>query len=162
MTHRPARKAADFGDVSTQNSSRGARKATRSEFDSFGAESLFRFRTTKTDCGHGNRLIVLANAKSRIEPVGLGPAFDEPQRVSAAGGESLDGSGGDHGMCRFIGRRDASSHFSQNSIDKRSGGTLASALDEFDALIDGSTRGNAAEPAQLINSEAERSEDLGI
>ena len=65
------------------------RKCPGSEFDSFGFDLLFRFRTAEADCGHGNRLIVPADAKGGIESVGLGPAFDEPERVGTAGSESF-------------------------------------------------------------------------
>jgi hypothetical protein len=82
-------KSSSPGDVSVLNSARRVKEHTRSKLDSFGAERLFCFRMTKTDRGHGNRLVVLANAKSGIDSVGLDPAFDEPEWVSAAGSESL-------------------------------------------------------------------------
>src|SRR5580704_4883953 len=141
-----------LGDVPAQNSSRGGQQSAGSEFDSFGAELLFCFCAAKTDCSYRDRLIVLANAKSGIESIGLGPAFDEPRWMSAAGCESLDGSSADRGLSGFVGRRNASRHFSQHGIHEGSGRTLPGALDEFDALKDGGTRGNASEPAQLINS----------
>ena len=68
--------------VSVLNPARGDQKSTRSQVDSFGAKLRFRFWTTKADRGHGNRLVMLANAESGIEPVGLGPS----DRPATAGG----------------------------------------------------------------------------
>ncbi len=78
-----------FRNVPAQDSSRGGKESAGSEFDSFGPKLLFCFRTPKPDCGHGNRLIVLADAKRGIESVRLDPAFDEPGRMGAAGGEQV-------------------------------------------------------------------------
>jgi len=73
------------GDIPVLNSSRGRKKSTGSEFDSFGAELGFSLRATKTDRGHGNRLIVAADAERGIESIGPGPPFDEPRRVGTTG-----------------------------------------------------------------------------
>ena len=54
----------------------------------------------------------------------------------------------------------ARSDFAQDGIDEWSGRAFAGTLDEFDALVDGGTGGNAAEPAELVNSEAECGENL--
>src|SRR6266446_2142167 len=78
-----------LGEVSLQDSSGRGKENAGSEFDPLGAELCLYVRTTKTDCGHRNRLIVLANAKSRGESVGLGPAFDQPARMRAVDGQSL-------------------------------------------------------------------------
>jgi hypothetical protein len=82
-------KSGGLGDVPVPHSSRRGKESAGSEFDSFGAEPVFCFGTTKADCGHGNRLVVLANAQSGIESVGFDPTFDEPEWVGTAGGESL-------------------------------------------------------------------------
>ncbi len=143
------------------HSPRRGKESTGSEIDSFGAELIFRFRTAQADRGHGNRLVVLANAQSRMDAVGLRPTFDKPQRVSAADGESFGGSAADRMLRRVVRLRDAERKFAQDSIDEWSCGTLASAFDEFDALMNGSTCGNASE-RELINRETECRENLKI
>src|SRR5271157_853329 len=65
-------------DVPALDSSRRGQESSGSEFNSFRSDLLVRFRATETDCGHGNRLIVLADAKCGVETVGAGPAFDQP------------------------------------------------------------------------------------
>src|SRR5260370_20440230 len=52
--------------------------------------------------------------------------------------------------------------FTQHRIDERSGGTLAGALNQFDTLVNCSARGNAAEPTQLVNRQAQCSEYFKI
>ena len=117
------------GHISVLHSACGGQECPGSEFDSFGFDSLFRFRTAETDCGHGNRLIVSADAKGRIESVGMGPAFDEPQRVGTAGSESFCRSIAD---CRWEGvvdSGDAGVELPQDRIDEGGSGTFAGALD---------------------------------
>ena len=52
--------------------------------------------------------------------------------------------------------------FTQDGIHEWSGGSLASALDEFNAFVDRGARGNAAEPAELIDGQAECGENFEI
>src|ERR1700728_829374 len=76
------------GDVSALHSPRRCKKGSGSQFDSFGAQSLFRFRMPETDRGNGNGLIAPANSQREIEPVSPYPAVNQPLRMGAAGGES--------------------------------------------------------------------------
>jgi hypothetical protein len=55
-------KSGRLGNVPVLNSPRRGEESAGAEFDSFGEELIFCFGTTKADCGHGNRLIVPANA----------------------------------------------------------------------------------------------------
>ncbi len=92
----------------------------------------------------------------------MDPAFDEPSRVSTAGSESLGGNTTDRGRRNFGAGRDAVGELAEDGIDEWSCGTFPSALDEFNALIDGGAGGNAAKPTELVNRKAERCENLEI
>jgi hypothetical protein len=58
--------------------------------------------------------------------------------------------------------RGNSGKFAQHGIDERCGGTFACAFDQLHALINGSTCGNASEPAELINGESKSGKNLEI
>src|SRR5271168_4452559 len=73
------------GDIPALHESGRGEKSTGSEFDSIGVQLSFCCRAAKTDRGHRHRLIVLADAKRRIESIGPGPALNEPRRVGTTG-----------------------------------------------------------------------------
>src|ERR1700722_153421 len=79
-------------DVSVLHPSSRSQESTRSQLDSLGAESIFRFRMTKTDRGHRHRLVMTANLNRGFEPIGPNPAFDEPLRGGSAGSKFFCGS----------------------------------------------------------------------
>ena len=144
------------------NSSCGGKETTGSEIDSFGSELGFCFRATKTDIGHGNRLIVPADVRGGIESIGPCPAFDEPQWVGTAGSERFYRSSADRGLPKGFSVGDVRAEFPQHRIDKGGSGTFAGALDELYAFVDGSAGGNACEPAELVGREAECGKNLEI
>jgi len=150
------------GDVPLQNQASRSKKCAGSEFDAFGAKLLFRFGTTKAKCGHGNRLVVLANAASGGETVDCGPTLDEPQWMRTRGSESL----GRRVFVRELRRRGglgkASGQFTQDGIYEGRGGTFARALDEFHALVDRSAGRHAGEPAQLVDRDAKCGKNFRI
>ena len=150
------------GHISVLHSACGGQERPGSEFDSFGFDLLFSFRTAEADCGHRDRLIVSADAKGGIESVGLNPAFDEPQRVGTTGSEGFCRSIADCGLRGVVDVGDVRVELPQDRIDEGCSRTLAGALDELYAFIDGGTGGNAAEPTQLVNREAERGENLEV
>ncbi len=162
MTQRPARRRGSLGDVAVLHSSRRSKERTGSEFDTFGAEAIFCFGSAKAHRGHGNRLVVQANAKSGFDSIGLDPALDEPQWVRTAFRKRLGRGMVDLVLRGAVALRDADGELAQNRIHERSGGTFASALDKFNALIDRSAGGNASEPTELINREAKCGENFAI
>jgi hypothetical protein len=163
LNHAEARtESGRLGDVPVLNSSRRRQKGTGSKFNSLGAEPFFCFGTAKTDRGHWNRLVVAADVPGSFEPVSTGPAFDEPQRVRAAGRESLGRSVTDLGWVNLLAGQNAGREFPQDGIDEWGGGAFARAFDEFNTFIDSSAGGNAAKPAELVHGEAESDENLEI
>ena|SRR5208283_1044754 len=146
-------------DVATPNLSRGSEESASSQFDPFGAKPLFCFGMTETDRSHRDRLIVPANLYCSFEAISLSPAFDEPHRMCAAGGECLGGITVNRRRSSRAGR---GRELAEDGIDEGSGGTFASTLDQFHALIDGSTGRNAVEPTELIRSESKSCENFDI
>ena len=149
------------GDVALQDSSSGSEENAGIQFDTFSVEPVLRFRMTQTDCCDGNRLVVQANAQSRVESVSLYPAFNHPQRVGAACSESF-GRSAARALRSFVVRGNAGGEFAQYRVDERSGRALAGALNEFNTFVDCSAPRNTAEPAELVNRKAERGKNLKI
>ena len=130
LNHAEARsESGSSRDVSVPNLSSRGEESAGSQFDSFAAEVVFRFRMTKTDCCHGHRLILPANLPRGFESIGLRPAFDEPQRMSTAGGECLGRGTLNRGWRSVEAWRSSTNKFTQHSIDEWSGRTFAGALD---------------------------------
>lgn len=142
-------------NISGLSAAGGGQELTWLQTDGFALQIGFGSAGSQTEGGLGYRLIVAADLKSGWEAVLGDPAFDEPERMRQVASQSLRGSGFGWGV-RGAGE------FSENGIYEWDGGTLAGALDEFHAFVEGGAFRDASEPAELIEREAKCDENFWI
>jgi len=146
-------------DVDAFNQPRRGQQTAGLQFNSFGLEFFVGLRSPKTNGRFRNRLIVTADVMDCFDSVFPSPSLNQPLRMRERVGDAFDRRGW------FV--RKALIHsgsnvlqLPQDRIDERSRGSFARTLHQFHALVNGSAVGNAAQPAKLIQAEAESNKGL--
>ncbi len=133
-----------------------AKQRARVEDNAFLLKGVLGSVIVKPNRCHRDGLVVLADAVSGGEPIFLGPAFDQPNWMRIGLREIF--------TAEIFPRRlfGELRQLAQKRVHERSRRPFAGAFHQFHTLVDRGARWNAIEPAQLIEPQSQRYENLKI
>src|SRR5882762_3234528 len=144
------------GDIAGANTSCRGKQRARVDDNAFLRKCALGGVMVKPNRRHRDGLVVLADALRGGEPILFGPTFDQPKRMREGQREIF--------TARVFPRRLLGElrQLAQKRIHERSRRPFAGTFHQFHTLVDGGARWYAIEPAQLIEPQSQRNENLKI